>query len=212
MDEGAGDGAGAPQAAGQSAASGEDRDDDTLMGSLGVDLFLVSSGVSQAAHHGHFGSSNPDICDIFSPPRVTSVADREGLRGGRSLDLTTDSGDGVPWDFDKPRHRDRAMALVKETRPMLVIGSPPCTCFSQFQRLNVKGKGEPEFQRKYDRAVRHMQFVISICHAQRSAGRFFLLEQPAGATSWDLKCVRNLAQAQGVSEVRGDVPLRDGDR
>ena len=42
-------------------------------------------------------------------------------------DLRTLSPDGTTWDFRKRSHRDEAEAYTDEHKPMLVIGSPPCT-------------------------------------------------------------------------------------
>ena len=55
-----------------------------------------------------------------------------------ALDLTTADSDGKLWDFDDKVMRDRAMQKVKDERPLLVIGSPMCTAFSTWQRINDK--------------------------------------------------------------------------
>ena len=41
-----------------------------------------------------------DIAEVFSPPRITAVAQRIGLRSGCNHDLTTPDTDGKPWDFE----------------------------------------------------------------------------------------------------------------
>eukprot|EP00972_Heterocapsa_arctica_P078799 11619770-Heterocapsa_arctica.AAC.1 len=43
----------------------------------------------------------PGIAEIYSPPRITAVAAKHGLRPGWSLDLTTKDHRGVAWDFSK---------------------------------------------------------------------------------------------------------------
>ena len=55
-----------------------------------------------------------DIAEIYSPPRVTEMAARLGMKGGWSLDLTCiDEIDGQPWDFSKAEKRDRAIEKLK---------------------------------------------------------------------------------------------------
>ena len=45
----------------------------------------------------------PDAAEIYSPPRVTSIAHRFNLIPGFALDLSVIyPEDGMPWDFDKP--------------------------------------------------------------------------------------------------------------
>ena len=61
---------------------------------------------------------------------------RYGLAPGFALDFTTTDDKGIPWDFTKKSHRDRAEALLDEQRPMLLIGSPVCTPFSTWQFIN----------------------------------------------------------------------------
>jgi len=69
--------------------------------------------------------------EIYSPPRVTAAAlARAEFPVGFALDLgETDSYDNKPWDFTIKDKRERAEALVRETKPLLLIGSPPCTSF-----------------------------------------------------------------------------------
>ena len=39
-----------------------------------------------------------DVSEIYSPPRITTVAESTGLRPGWALDLTVNKPDGTPWD------------------------------------------------------------------------------------------------------------------
>ena len=65
-----------------------------------------------------------DITEVFSPPRVVMQGIKIGLSAGSSMDLLTG------WNFEMKAGRDKAMRQVEEEKPMLVIGSPPCTCLS----------------------------------------------------------------------------------
>ena len=89
-----------------------------------------------------FTEVGPDVAEIFSPPRAAEEAGlrRYGgrvLRPGWSLGLTMiDPASGERWDFGKASMRDRALNMVRETAPFLVIGSPPCTAFGRLQAIN----------------------------------------------------------------------------
>ena len=74
---------------------------------------------------------------------------------GFALDLTTLDADGRRWDFDDKEMRDRALKRVREERPMLLIGSPMCTAFSTWHRINnkIRDKFVVEVERR--RAVEH---------------------------------------------------------
>ena len=63
-------------------------------------------------------------------------ANKYGLVPGEAMDLTTG------WDFNLESHRERATKYVEEEKPFVVIGSPPCTPFSQLQTLS------PDSERK----------------------------------------------------------------
>ena len=64
----------------------------------------------------------PHVTEVFSPPRVASLAKRFELRPGCALDLTTtDDEDGQPWDFSLASKRDKAMRLIETTSPAFVV-------------------------------------------------------------------------------------------
>lgn len=72
-----------------------------------------------------------DVMEIYSQPRVSARASRHGLKPGGSLDLSTG------WDLSRPDHQAKALKLIRELRPALVILSPPCTAFSAMRRLST---------------------------------------------------------------------------
>ena len=71
-----------------------------------------------------------DVTEVFPPPRVTVHAKKFGLKVGEAYDLSTG------WDFRIPSHRAAAYKHVQGEKPLVVIGSPPCTPFSQLQTLS----------------------------------------------------------------------------
>ena len=80
------------------------------------------------------------VAEIFSPPRVTSYLSKypnEYLVPGFALDLTCmDPHDNMPWDFDRKDKRERALAMVRRDKPLFLVGSPACTAWCTWQRLN----------------------------------------------------------------------------
>ena len=105
------------------------------------------------------------VSEIYSPPRVTAATKllpELRLIPGFALDLTTADVDGALWDFDSKVMRDRAMKKVKEERPQLLIGSPMCTAFSTWQRINDKIRCPVTVAAERKRAVEHLDFCIEL--------------------------------------------------
>ena len=71
-----------------------------------------------------------DVVEAYSPPRVTLEANKFGLKPGEAWDLTT------RWDFNRKEHQEKAESYIDREKPLVLIGSPPCTPFSQLQSLN----------------------------------------------------------------------------
>ena len=71
-----------------------------------------------------------DITEVYSPERVAQVAGKYGLTAGTSMDLTTGG------EFDTQADRTSAEKIIYEEKPMLLVGSPPCTYMSILQELN----------------------------------------------------------------------------
>ena len=69
-----------------------------------------------------------------------------------------------------------------------------CRYFSSIQNLHTnKREANPEaaadFAENRRRAVEHLRFCIELCEIQEKAGRHYLLENPASASSWQEACV-----------------------
>ena len=50
-------------------------------------------------------------------------------------------------------------------------------------------------------ALEHLQFALSLCREQHAAGRFFLLEHPSTATSWQTQMVQDVLKLDGVRRI-----------
>ena len=100
------------------------------------------------------------VSEIYSPPRVTAAAKLPPeLRciPGFAPDLTTADANGRPWDFDIAENRRRAREMVLSKKPMLLIGSPMCTAFSAWQRINRHKRDDSVVLREYVRAMVHIR-------------------------------------------------------
>jgi hypothetical protein len=144
------------------------------------------------------------VSEIYSPPRVTAAAKLmpdSGIIPGFALDLTTTDEKGAPWDFDVPAQRRKAEQRIRNEKPMFLIGSPMCTAFSTWQRLNDKRRTEEEKREIMSRARLHLRFTMDLYRLQVAEGRYFVHEHPAYATSWDEDCTRRIANLKGVETV-----------
>eukprot|EP00973_Karenia_brevis_P057945 8066748-Karenia_brevis.AAC.1 len=142
--------------------------------------------------------NDPDVCEIYSPPRVTQHTGEFGLTAGWSLDLTTYDTDGRAWDFNQADMRERAIRKVEEDKPLVVIGSPMCTNFSTLMNANWARMDPKQAEARWLNAVAHMNFVCKIYQMQIEAGRYFVHEHPTGATSWKLPSIIQLLNTHGV--------------
>ena len=152
-------------------------------------------------------STRAIISELYSPPRISALA-RElpkfGIAPGLALDLTTCNSEGEPWDFSKSRMRDEAERLLDEQKPVLLVGTPMCTAFSTWQFIN-NTKRDPNIVAREKAAGRmHLAWVCKMYLKQIQAGRFFLHEHPANATSWSEACVREVLSKVGVSRITAD--------
>ena len=124
------------------------------------------------------------------------------LVGGSTFDLRRDAN-GVAWDFTKAADRERARRQIRREKPFLVVGSPPCTEFSSVQNLNRRFFTEEEARRRWAEATTLLGFALEVYQMQLDAGRHFLHEHPASASSWQVAGVQRLRQDSRVAEVVG---------
>ena len=120
---------------------------------------------------------------------------------GSTFDLHADEA-GVAWDITRPQDRKRAWERIRAEEPFLVVGSPPCTMFSRLQlNLNANKMGKVEWDRRRREAEVLLIFAVAVYALQARAGRRFLHEHPAGATSWRHPAVVKLRARPGVDAV-----------
>ena len=158
-----------------------------------------------------FEAKNADVAEVYSQPRIVQEAGLTSYDGvrlvpGWSLDLTReDPLTGEPWDLAKCAVRNRVRELVRKTKPLLLIGSPPCTLFSSLQNP-TKGKRD---RRKYEKELKiaegHVKFCLELYEMQRKGGRYFLHEHPNSASSWQMKEVQAMLMQADVDAVTCDM-------
>ena len=148
---------------------------------------------------------SPHVSEIYSPPRVCALADKFGMRPGFSLDLTVCDAQGNPWDFDKVEMRKKARELVREQKPTLLIGSPMCRAFSLLQGLNKLRIGPEKWKAMIEHGRMHLEFMCELYHIQAGAGRYFLHEHPAGASSWKEDCTQRCMRLPRSTVVQSDL-------
>ena len=152
-------------------------------------------GCNGAAPGGVDSARKVDVCEIYSPPRITLQARKYGLRPGEAMDLMTG------YDFDKEEDRIRAWNIIEKDKPMLLVGSPECRMFSTLQNLN---RWTNKKLKEYESAKRHLEFTCKLYDHQISQGRWFLHEHPVGASSWKERCVRGIMKKDKVITIITD--------
>ena len=102
------------------------------------------------------------MSEVYSPPRVTEVAEATGLKAGWALDLTVNQDNGEPWDLFLPGNQAAALKKQEEDSPFLLIASPMCAAFSSLQHLNYRNMTPKELEGKLRAAMDHLDFALKM--------------------------------------------------
>ncbi len=146
-----------------------------------------------------------DVAEIYSPPRVTKIASDMGLRPAWALDLTqVDPADGLPWDFSSKVKRRRARELLEADKPLMLIACPMCGHFSTLMNWNYASMSQEKAEEMLKAAMQHLKFALELCLVQYRAGRLFLFEHPAGASSWTTQMIQEMLRLEGVFQSKFD--------
>ena len=95
--------------------------------------------------------------------------------------------------------------MVETEKPTWIIGSPPCTFFSAWnQGINHRKMSPERVEALRVEAVRHLHYMAGLYKLQLSAGRHFLHEHPATASSWSDPWIMRLLNHPNVSSVVSD--------
>ena len=149
----------------------------------------------QAMKEQEAANKKVDVVEMYSVPKVTEEAQKNGSVPGLAMDLKTG------WNFNKSEDREVARKYQKEAKPLVIIGSPMCRMFSQLQNMTP---WTTERIRMYEEDVEHVKFMIELYTVQVREGRYFIHEHPVGASSWRLEEMVRLLEMEGVETVIGD--------
>ena len=125
------------------------------------------------------------VAEVFSPPRMTPVAESMGFVG-RSYDLLNG------FDFRKPADRDRVKKELREAPPDLLVLCPPCTHEGGWWNLNSVHLSPLERLRIQNESRMYIRFCCELFQQQVSSGRRALFEHPKGARTWSYDEVMRL--------------------
>ena len=117
-----------------------------------------------------------DVCEVFSPPRVSYQAVKFGMEAGDAMDPIT------RWDFNIVEHRRQAETYVERENPLVLIGISPCVAFGQLQ--SFVRESEREFKQLAE-GIRHTEFVAKLHTKQVEGCQFVVHENSAHAKSRD---------------------------
>ena len=137
-----------------------------------------------------------DAAEFFSPARVVPAMVALGLCASLSCDLLTG------WDFLEQGCIDLSLGLLDQLDINFLILSPPCTVFSELQRLwNFKRMSPEKVRAMWAHGMKLLTHAIACAQRQVNAGRFFVLEHPARASSWQTAEMKHLKNQPFVYEV-----------
>ena len=140
-----------------------------------------------------------ECAEVYSPPRITKIASDMGLRPAWALDLTTnDPEDDMPWDFTMESKRKRAMELLNQDQPVLLLVHPTCGAFSSTNNINYDKMIPSVVYSKFKAAVQHVKFALDLCMKQCSKGRLFMFENHATASSWSTTMMQEVLNLEVV--------------
>lgn len=105
---------------------------------------------------------------------IARAVRRRGLHAGDSLTLS--SG----WDFRKALDRSRALDLIRQRRPYVVMLAFPCGPWSPLQFLNPA----LDLPEKRAEGLVLIKFAIQVARLQVAGGRHFLMENPRPCLEW----------------------------
>ena len=139
-----------------------------------------------------------DLCELFSPPRVSAAASARGLRGGWALDVDfIDPVTGSAWDLSEPRTQEKVWKMIRRDKPLVIGLSPECTLFSALQNLRKTDIPADDMAK----AMACVRCCVDVAEFQISKERFFYFEHPLTASSWSMPELDKLRSRIEVEDV-----------
>ena len=97
-----------------------------------------------------------------------------------------------------PSQRIKAVKLLEAEKPLMLIACPMCGPFSSLNYWNYRKSDEQTVKQKLESALTHLKFSLEFCIRQYKAGRCFVFEHPAAASSWTTQLVQRVLSLEGV--------------
>ena len=88
---------------------------------------------------------------------------------------------GKTWDLLNSQEQKRAWNLFYKAKPKLLAASPPLLVLAE------------------------VEMAVNMCLAQHEAGRKFVFEHPASASSWNFASLRRFAEISGIYSFDSDL-------
>ena len=147
--------------------------------------------VDRAVSHGR---SQFKLCELFSPPRIT----KEAVRQGYLVTSPSAFDKEVGWQFFDAECRAQFWQTIREQKPDLIVMTPECKPFSQMMESNWSRLPIEQAKRLQTEGLAMLHFCVQVAEFQLQRGRYFLLEQPGGASSWATHALKWLLEQKGV--------------
>ncbi|CAK9057683.1 unnamed protein product [Durusdinium trenchii] len=125
-------------------------------------------------------TSGLKVMELFSPPRITQEAAQAGLQVTEPSNFDLKLG----WNALCPEDRKKMWKTIEEQEPDVILMSPDCKMFSQLMNVNLKRIPVERPTRQQMEALVMWHLCLQVAEHQMKKGRYFILEQPAGASSW----------------------------
>ena len=137
------------------------------------------------------------ILELFSPPRISAEAQRQGIATTQPPNFDLTEG----WDFFSASDRAEFWRVVHEQEPDCILISPDCKAFTVLMESNW-GRMNPEKVKEIQvRGMAMFQFCIQVAEHQLTVGKEFMLEQPGSASSWGTHAMNWLLEQAGVARI-----------
>ena len=108
--------------------------------------------------------NSTSFCEMYGQGSIVAEANHHrrslNLKGLHAFDLRTKKPNGDSWDFNQKADRQMAKAMIDESNPDWIIGSPPCTAFSIWNRqMNYRKMPVDKVRVAIEEGKRHLNFV-----------------------------------------------------
>ena len=156
----------------------------------------LMQGQSQTPGQFRAARKGPRVVEVFSPPRFAQVLTTKGIECV-SADLVTG------WDFRLASHRDSMRALVRDSKPDLLVLCPPCTWAGGWYHYNRMFMSPEEIREKDRLTCLFANFSAELAQIQLDHDGRVLFEHPRGSLIWKLPRLVQLRNR--MHEVRLDM-------